>query len=192
MANKDEKEMLNEEVLEEENASSQEKENIEEFASSEDSQKEVLDEITELKNKINELEDKLLREKAEAINYRRRLDEEKMRLLRYANEELVLEILPVLDNFERAISMDDDNLDDEVSRFLEGFKMIYEGLKKGLERFDVVPIAEKNQPFDPSCHEAVATECVSGVEPNMVIDILQKGYKLKDKVIRPAIVKVSE
>lgn len=152
----------------------------------------VVDEIAQLKEKVSELEDKLMREKADSINYRRRLDEEKMRILRYSNEEIVLGILPVLDNFERAISMDDDNLDDEVSKFLEGFKMIYENFKKTLERFEVKAIEEKNQPFDPNCHDAVATECVAGVEPNMVIEVLQKGYMLKDKVIRPAIVKVSE
>lgn len=153
---------------------------------------EEVDEITKLKEQISDLEDKLKREKADAINYRRRIDEEKMRALRYGNEELVLEILPVLDNFERAIDMDDDNPDDEVSRFLEGVKMIHENLKSTLGRFDVEVIDELNEPFDPSCHDAVATECVTGVEPNTVIEVLQKGYRLKDKVIRPAIVKVSE
>ena len=75
--------------------------------------------------RIKELEDSLLRSKAEFINYRKRLEEEQSRLLKYCNEDLIKEVLPILDNFERAIKMDDTNLDDEVSKFLSGFKMIY-------------------------------------------------------------------
>ena len=72
-----------------------------------------------------ELEDSLLRSKAEFINYRKRLEEEQARLLKYCNEDMIKDLLPILDNFENAIGMDDDNLTDEVSKFLSGFKMIY-------------------------------------------------------------------
>src|SRR5690554_4641836 len=87
-------------------------------------------EIEMLKEKIKELEEKLLRNQAELQNYRRRKEEETEKLIKYSNEVLIKELLPVLDNFERAIDMDDDNLEDEVSRFLEGFKMIYASFNK--------------------------------------------------------------
>ena len=140
---------------------------------------------------INELNDKLLREKAEAINYRKRKDEEVSRLLKYKDEDLVTEMLPIIDNFESAIRMDDTNLDDEVSKFLQGFKMIYGNLVGILEKYDIKPIDGVDKPFDPTYHQAVMTE-VCDKEPGTVVDVLRKGYILKDKVLRPAMVKVSE
>ena len=142
--------------------------------------------------RIKELEDSLLRSKAEFINYRKRLEEEQSRLLKYCNEDLIKEILPILDNFERAIKMDDTNLDDEVSKFLSGFKMIYCNLVNILKSNGVIEIDGNNKPFDPTYHEAIMTEKRDGVEQGMVLEVLQKGYILKDKVIRPAMVKVSE
>ena len=142
--------------------------------------------------RIKELEDSLLRSKAEFINYRKRLEEEQSRLLKYCNEDLIKEILPILDNFERAIKMDDTNLDDEVSKFLSGFKMIYCNLVNILKNYGVIEIDGNNKPFDPTYHEAIMTEKRDGVEPGMVLEVLQKGYILKDRVIRPAMVKVSE
>ena len=142
--------------------------------------------------KIKELEDSLLRSKAEFINYRKRLEDEQSRLLKYCNEDLIKEILPILDNFERAIKMDDTNLDDEVSKFLSGFKMIYCNLVNILKNYGVIEIDGNNKPFDPTYHEAIMTEKRDGVQPGMVLEVLQKGYILKDKVIRPAMVKVSE
>ena len=150
------------------------------------------EELTKLNAKIKELEEKNLREKAELINYRKRKEEEVIRMMKYCNEELIKEILPTLDNFERAIDMDDENLDDEVSKFLAGVKMIYANLINVLEKFEVKAIDGKNKPFDPTYHNAVMTDKVEGMEPGMVIEVLQKGYMLKDKVIRPAMVRVSE
>ena len=145
----------------------------------------------ELENKVKELEDRLLREKAEMINYRKRKDEDVARMLKFGNEDLVTEMLPIIDNFESAIKMDDDNLEDEVSKFLTGFKMIYCNLISILEKYDVKVIDGNNKPFDPTYHQAVIQE-KSDLESGMVIEVLRKGYILKDKVIRPAMVKVSE
>ena len=144
------------------------------------------------KERIKELEDELLRSKAEFINYRKRLEDEQSRLLKFCNEDLIKETLPILDNFERAISMDDTNLDDEVSKFLSGFKMIYCNFVNILKNYGVVEIDGNNKPFDPVYHEAIMTEKREGVEAGMVLEVLQKGYILKEKVIRPAMVKVSE
>ena len=140
---------------------------------------------------VNELNDKLLREKAEAINYRKRKDEEVSRLLKYKDEEIVTDMLPIIDNFESAIKMDDSNLSEESKKFLEGFKMIYGNLITVLEKYEIKPIDGNNKPFDPAYHQAVMTEKCD-MEPGMVIDVLRKGYLIKDKVIRPAMVKVSE
>lgn len=142
--------------------------------------------------KIKELEDSLLRSKADFVNYRKRLEEEQSRLMKYCNEDLIKEMLPILDNFERAISMDDDNLLDEVSKFLAGFKMIYCNFVNILKDNGVVEIDGNNKPFDPIYHDAIMTEKRDGIEAGMVLEVLQKGYILKGKVIRPAMVKVSE
>lgn len=141
---------------------------------------------------IQTLEDKLLREKAETINFRRRKEEEMARMLKYANEDLIKETLEVVDNLERALDYDDEDASEEVKKFLSGFKMIYCNLVNTLEKFEVKAIDGANKAFDPTYHQAVMTEQKEGVEPGQVIDVLRKGYLLKDKVIRPAMVKVSE
>lgn len=148
--------------------------------------------IKELEQEIKELQDKALRDKAETINYRKRKEEEITRMLKFCNEDMIVEMLPIIDNFESAIKMDDDNLEDEVSKFLAGFKMIYSNLVTILNRFDVKAIDGNNKPFDPAYHQAVLTEKRDDLEPGTVIEVLRKGYLLKDKVIRPAMVKVSE
>jgi len=142
--------------------------------------------------KIKFLENELLKSKAEFINYRKRLEEEHSRFLKFCNEDLIKELLPTLDNFERAINMDDTNLNDEVSKFLSGFKMIYCNFVNILKNSGVVEIDGNNKPFDANYHEAIMTEKREGVEPGMVLDVLQKGYILNGKVIRPAMVRVSE
>ena len=139
-----------------------------------------------------ELKDKYLRTQAEMQNMRRRMEEEKASLLKYEGEDLIVKLLPTLDNFERAIKMDDTNLEDEVSKFLEGFKMIYGNLSSTLQGFEVLAMDILNKPFDPELMDAVLVEEVPGVGPNIVVDVLQKGYTYKGKVIRHAMVKVSK
>lgn len=138
------------------------------------------------------LKDKFLRVNAEMQNMRRRMEEEKANLLKYEGEDLIKKLLPIVDNFERAISMDDTNLEDEVSKFLSGFKMIYGNLSNTLKNSEVIAMDIMHTPFDPNTMEAVMIEEVEGVEPNMVVDVLQKGYTYKGKVIRHAMVKVSK
>lgn len=150
------------------------------------------DKIEKLEIRIKELEEQNLREKAESINFRKRKEEEVGRILKFCNEDLIKDILPNLDNFERAIKMDDTNLTDEVSKFLDGIKMIYCNLTGVLEKYGVKAIDGANKPFDPTYHQAVLMEHRDGVEPGMVLEVLQKGYLLKDRVIRPAMVRVSE
>lgn len=147
--------------------------------------------IEALNNYIKELEERVLREKAELVNYRRRKDEEVNGIIKYSNEELIKELLPIVDNFERAIKLDDNDLSDELSKFLSGFKMIYTAIVNLFNKYEVKAIDGTSKPFNPTYHQAVLTEVIDGVEPGIVIEVLQKGYLYKDRVIRPAMVKVS-
>lgn len=143
-------------------------------------------------DRIKKLEDALLRSQAELVNYKRRKDEETSRIIKYAEEDILKGFLPILDNFERAINMDDDNLDDEVSKFLLGFKLMYKQIKDLLAKFEVKEMDPLNKPFDPAYHQAIAVDNKEGILPGTVTEVLQKGYMYKDKVLRTAMVKVSE
>ena len=149
-------------------------------------------EIEELKKKNEELINKVLYSQAEFANYKKRKELETSNMLKYSNSEIVLELLPIVDNFERAIKLDDSNLDDSLSKFLDGFKMIYSHLVELLKKFEVTEIDCLNKEFDPNIAQALMTVKAEGVKPGVVVEILQKGYMLKDKMIRPALVKVSE
>ncbi|MBR1376221.1 MAG: nucleotide exchange factor GrpE [Bacilli bacterium] len=156
----------------------------------EDSLNEITGKFSEATEHIKELQDGLMRSQAELINYRKRKDEEVMKMLQYSNEGIVKELIPNIDSFERAIMTKTE--DEAILKYQEGFKMIYASLVNVLNKYDVKAIDGANKPFDPTYHQAVLTEHKDGVEPGMVLEVLQKGYLLKDKVIRPAMVKVSE
>ena len=149
-------------------------------------------ELLKLEEEKRLLNDKLLRVSAEMQNMKRRYEEELAKSYKYGGEEVILSLLPVIDNFERAIKLDDSNLSDELSKFLEGFKMIYGNVLNILNNLEVKEIEVLHKPFDPTMMEAVLTSHEDGVEAGIVIDVMQKGYMYKDKVIRVAMVKVSE
>jgi molecular chaperone GrpE len=149
-------------------------------------------ELEALKEENKNLQDKVLRTTAEMQNMRRRQEEEISRIRKYEGDDILKKLLPIIDNFERAIKLDDNDLTDELSKFLSGFKMIYTNLISVLEEKEVKEIVCKDQEFDSSLMEAVLTEHVDGIEKNQVLEVLQKGYTYKDKLLRPAMVKVSE
>ena len=146
--------------------------------------------LEELQNEINTLKDKNMRIAAEMVNTLRRKDEETNRLLKYSNESLITELLPVIDNFERALNVDAKTVD--VESYQKGMTMVYNSLKNILDKFEVKEIEAIDKEFDPSYHQAVMQEEKEGTKENIVIEVLQKGYTYKDKVIRPAMVKVSK
>ena len=148
--------------------------------------------IKELTDKVAALQEALLRNQAELQNYKRRKEEEREKVLKYKNEDLIQQLLSVVDNFERAIRMDDHDLSDEVSKFLAGFKLIYSNMIHILESFDVKEINADGATFDPSYHHAVMMEHDDNKPAGVVLEVLQKGYLYKDRVIRPAMVKVNE
>lgn len=149
-------------------------------------------EIEELQQQVASFKEMLLRNQAELQNYKRRREEETAKMMKYKDEDLIKEFLVVLDNFERAIKMDDDDLTDEVSRFLEGFKLIYSNTVNILNKYEVKEIEAEGVEFDPDYHHAVLTEHDENKPAGVVLEVLQKGYMYKDKVIRPAMVKVNE
>jgi len=149
-------------------------------------------ELEKLKEQNKELTEKVLRVTAEMQNMRRRYDEEISKIYKYDGEDLAKKLLPIIDNFERAISLDDNNLEDEQSKFLEGFKMIYASLINILKEKGIVEIECLGKQFDPNFMDAILTDSIVEEEQNVVLDVLQKGYMYNDKVIRPAMVKVNE
>lgn len=150
------------------------------------------EEMKKMQEALMEANDKVLRVSAEMQNFKRRKEDELSNMLKYANEDMIISLLPIVDNFERAIKLDDNDLSDEVSKFLAGFKMIYTNLVGLLESADVKEIVCDGLEFDPKYHEAVLTEKDENKPSGVILEVLQKGYMYKDKVIRPAMVKVNE
>lgn len=153
---------------------------------------EASDKIKRLEAENKALTDKVKLAQAELINYRRRKDEETANLLKYANQSLIMELINLVDNFERAIKLDDNDLTDELSKFLAGFKMMYGSLTDTLKKFGVEEINRVGEIFDPTQEQALLTVHVDGKQDEEVIEVLLKGYKLKDRVIRPASVKINQ
>ena len=150
------------------------------------------EEIKRLEEELAKQNEKILRLSAEMQNMRRRADEERSKLLKYDGEPVIVSMLTILDNFEHAINMDDTNLTDEVSKFLSGFKMIYANMSEALKSIGVSEIECLHEPFDETKMNAVLVEHSKDFDNNIVIDVLQKGYMYKDKVLRPAMVKVNQ
>ena len=133
-----------------------------------------------------------MRLQAEYLNFKTRTQSEISKMLQYEGESFIKEILVVKDNLERAIMMDDNDLSDEVSKFLSGFKMILGNLTALLDKFEVREVECLGLEFDPHVAEAVLTEHDESKPENVVLEVLTKGYKYKDKLIRPAMVKVNK
>src|SRR6056297_1741421 len=140
----------------------------------------------ENEKKIKEINNKLLRLQADFLNYKTRTEKEKVKHYNDAIEDLVCEMLPIMDNFERAM----ENLDSDEN-LLQGVEMILNQLKNLLKKYGVEEIDALGKKFDPNLHHGVSTE-ESEKEEDTVIEVFQKGYKLKNKIIRPSMVKISK
>ena len=134
-----------------------------------------------------ELNTRYLRLAADFQNYKKRVEKEKGDIYSYANEKIVVELLDVIDNFERALEHSGEN-----ESFSEGMNMIFKQFKGVLEKSGVEEMNAIGEPFDPNFHHAVLTENSVEHESGNVTQVLQKGYLLNKKVIRPAMVKVAE
>jgi len=127
---------------------------------------------------------------AEMDNYKKRSARERESLIKYASQGILQSLLPVLDNFERAIEFADKSKD--FNSFLEGVEMIYKQMYEALERNSVTRIDAVGKTFDPNIHEAVMQVASEEYPENVVVEELQKGYMLHDRVIRPSMVSVSK
>ncbi len=135
-----------------------------------------------------ELYDRLLRKQADLENYRKRLQREKEEHVQHANLELVRTLLPVLDGFERALKLRDDHTSEQV---YQGMELIYRNLQDQLKRAGLSAIETEGKLFDPHFHQAVETVVAAGYRDQEIVEELQRGYKFKQRLLRPAIVRVA-
>lgn len=143
------------------------------------------DENSGEEKKDEDLNTKYLRLMADFQNFKKRSENERNNVYNYANEEIICQLLEVFDNFERALDYDTDE------NFKKGMVMIFEQLKGVLKKFGVEEIDAMNQEFDPNLHNAVMMIDTDEVESGKVCEVVLKGYKMKDRVIRPTMVKVA-
>ena len=131
--------------------------------------------------------ERYMRLMAEFQNFKRRVAKEKSDIHAYANEKIVGDLLPVLDNFERALSTETED-----EGYAKGMQLIFEQLKTALGNAGLEEIKAMDEEFDPNVHNAVMTETIEEKEDGTITKVLQKGYKLKDKVVRPSMVAVNK
>jgi molecular chaperone GrpE len=124
---------------------------------------------------------------ADADNLKKRLQAQHDQLIKYRAQSFALDILPVIDNLQRALTKVDEN-----DPMIKGLMMVYQQLIDALKKEGVEEIEALNQPFDANLHHAIMSEQIEGIEPNIVVEVLQKGYVLKDRILRASLVKVSE
>lgn len=148
------------------------------------------EEINTLMDQNKGLEEKVKLTQAELINYRKRKDDEVEGLLKYANQGLITDLLPIIDNFERAINHSD--VSEEMKKYSVGIKMIYNNLNDILKQYGVEEINRVGQVFDPNLEQALLIDNDPSKDDDIVLEVLLKGYKLKDRVIRPASVKINQ
>jgi molecular chaperone GrpE len=146
------------------------------------------DELVRVTAERDEYLDLLQRVQADFENYRKRAAREQERLVAHAHERIVRELLPVLDDLERALDVAERH---EEAQLVEGVELVEKALRKALEKEGLREI-ETDGPFDPHVHEAVLAEPRDGAEPGSVVEVLQRGYRLGDRVVRPARVIVAQ
>ncbi|WP_019422530.1 nucleotide exchange factor GrpE [Paenibacillus sp. OSY-SE] len=146
-------------------------------------------ELEQAKEQADEHYQRYLRTQADFDNFRRRTMKEKEDLAKYASAKVITELLPVLDNFERALSTGQEA--SETESFVKGVDMIFRQIQQVMEQEGVQPMNAVGEPFNPEYHQAIMQVESDEYEEGFVVEEVQKGYMLKDKVLRPAMVKVS-
>ena len=148
------------------------------------------EEIENLKAELAESKNAFYKAYADTENTKRRLQNEFEKSNKYKLQDFGKEVLPIIDNLERALQVNTDS--EELKNYAKGFEMIYAQLVEVLKKQGLVEIDCLNKEFDANYHHAIMQEAKEGVESGIVIEVLQKGYMLKDRILRPALVKVSE
>ncbi len=150
---------------------------------------EVIDPVALLQSELDAINDKYLRLNAEFQNYRKRVEKEKSDIFKFGNEKFMTELLPIMDNFERALAASEQ--ENSESKVFDGVKMIKKSLDDFFEKNELKKIEALGKPFDPIKHHAVMTVESEDETKDHVVEVFQEGYMLADKVIRPSMVKVS-
>ena len=159
--------------------------------SEEKSPEEELKDLLEAKEKeAAENYDRLLRAQAEFENYKKRMEREKADTIKFCNEEIVRELLPVIDNLEMALEHGQNSHNSKS--LIEGVEMVFNELLKSMEKFGVTSFSSVGEPFDPNCHEAMMQIETDEYDENSVVSEFQKGYYLNERLLRPAKVTVSK
>jgi molecular chaperone GrpE len=143
----------------------------------------------QLRHQVEEVTDRYLRLAAEFENFKRRRVQERADTLRYSSEEAARTLVPVLDNLRRAVEHARDG--GAEGFFVDGLQLVVREFESALERLGIVPVATVGAPFDPAVHEAIGGEESDDVERDTVIAEIQPGYRLHDRLIRPALVRVA-
>jgi molecular chaperone GrpE len=156
----------------------------------EDAAARLQSQIEALNQEKTALYDQLLRRQAEFENYRKRVERERSEVYQRARSEVLLELLPIVDNFERALSSLEKG-EGEAAALRQGVELIHRQFNDALAKFGLEPVEAVGQTFDPHLHEAVTTEPTDEHEENTVIEEFERGYKIGDKLLRPAKVKVA-
>ncbi|OAO24718.1 MULTISPECIES: nucleotide exchange factor GrpE [Mammaliicoccus] len=165
-------------------------ENVEEVEETEKTVEIPETELEQLKEKLNEEEEKYLRLYAEFENYKRRMKQEASVAKDYQAQRVLTDVLPALDNMDRALKQEGES-EDFVS-FKKGVQMVYDDLLRSLKENGLEEIESENKEFDPTVHQAVMQDSNPDFESGVITEELQRGYKLKERVLRPAMVKVNE
>ncbi|HCW90468.1 MAG TPA: nucleotide exchange factor GrpE [Marinobacter sp.] len=154
---------------------------------------EQVSELDALKGKVEEYQEQVLRVQAEMQNVRRRAEIDVEKAHKFALEKFVKELLPVADSLEKAVESTENTEDagELVASIREGVEMTLSLFMKSLEKFNVEQIDPEGEPFDPQKHEAMSMVPAPGAEPNSVVSVVQKGYLLNGRVVRPAMVVVA-
>ncbi|MGX5377452.1 nucleotide exchange factor GrpE [Ligilactobacillus sp. LYQ135] len=156
-----------------------------------DNQSDIEKQLADLQKKYDEIEDKYLRAEAEMQNMTKRFKNEQAQLLKYEGQKLATEILPVMDNLNRALQAEVEK--DASEQLKRGIEMVARDMEKALKDNEITKIEALNQPFDPTKHQAVKTVPVEdGQTKDTVVEVYQDGYMLKDRVLRPAMVVVAQ
>nr|WP_249745424.1 nucleotide exchange factor GrpE [Mesobacillus boroniphilus] len=179
-----------EETVEEVFAENEASDKTEEMPAQEEEQDPMERKVAELEGKLEEAENRYLRLQADFDNFRRRSRIELEASAKYRAQSIITDLLPAIDNFERALKMDVDN--EQAKSLKQGVEMVYRSLLDALKNEGVEVIEAVGKEFDPHLHQAVMQAEDENFGPNIVVEEFQKGYILKDRIIRPTMVKVNQ
>ena len=149
------------------------------------------DEVAQLREELKTAQDRLLRLQADFENFRRRAQRDREEALHFGPQNLIKDLLPVVDNLGRAIDHARQSEGEDLQGLLQGVDLVWRGLESTLSKHHVQEIEALGRPFNPALHEAMAQIPDASVEPNTIVEVLQKGYQLRDRLVRPARVVVA-